>query len=219
MKKKIFLLSIVLSFLVLNGCKKEKEDPDITGFFNNTEWAGEIKYNDQPFAEPYHIQFSPNGNFVWSQPVGPFSGTYTIDKATKTIALQFNGGALIKAVVTADKKFTKFSYGGTYPYTILGGELINTSTQVLDNTVWSSKETTSSGSVVNSAFSFLPGSTMKHGALMFPGTYQRSGALIIYNYPVVPNVFLVLTKENKMIGSWFSPAFPGTKSRLELTKQ
>ena len=197
MKKTIFLLSTVLSLLVFNGCKKERQDPDITGFFNNTEWAGEIKYNSQPFEEPYHIRFYPNGDFGWNETAGFYTGTYTIDKATKTIALQFSGGgALIKAVVTADKKLTNFSYGGTYPYEILGGEIINTSTQALDNTVWTVKETTYSGSVANYTFGFSPGSILKYSTSPLPGTYQRSGAVIRYTSPGLPSIFLVLTKEN-----------------------
>src|SRR5262245_32577523 len=99
MKKMLFVFITVILF----GCKKEKQEEDITPLFQNTVWTGEIKFDELPIIEPFSLHFDGFGNFTMDERSGPSTGLYFTDKDTRTLTVQTTRGTF-KANIS-NKKF------------------------------------------------------------------------------------------------------------------
>ena len=199
MKKITFISAMLL--LAASGfisCKKENTEEDLTVLFKNTVWTGEIKYNNKAIAEPYVISFDGNGNFQWEEYGGSYAGAYTLDKTAKTITLLFAGSTTkFTAAITTEKKWGTITHGGTYSWTVVNGELRNSSEQSLENTIW--KGNYDNGSTLQ--ISFVAGSKVNlppGSSYFFP--YTKSKETIRFGLSGVNAHFLVLTSKSKIKG-------------------
>jgi hypothetical protein len=140
MKKRIlFFLVAAVAAIGFAACKKEKAAEPATPFsdlFKNTEWTGEMKYDNIPVAEPFSIKFDASANFQWYERSGDYGGIYKLNANTRELALTFWSGSKFTTTITADNKFSNIILAGAYPWKINSAEYNKSGNQALDNTIW-----------------------------------------------------------------------------------
>lgn len=185
--KQFLLLLSVFGIACFAGCKKENtKQEDISPLFKNTEWTGEVKYDNKPFAEPFAVEFFENGTFKWHEFSGDYDGNYSIGKGTREITVHFTASnAQFTASVTQDNKFFNISSSN-----VSSCELNNSGNQVLDNTIW--KNSTGVGLELN----FRPGQKIAYYVGYVP--YDRIRTALRFYYENQLH-FSVLQPDNKTI--------------------
>jgi hypothetical protein len=157
--KKLIMPALALALTFISGCSKNSSNPNnnnngvgaadssLYRMFNNKIWSGAMDVTYQPNEEPFSLGFSDDSVVSWWHASIEEYGIYHIDKASKLITVTFPGsidnGPSFSATITSDSSLSNITAAGpqqatnaTQVYLLKTCAINNTTTQVLDNTIW-----------------------------------------------------------------------------------
>ena len=197
MKKQIFFSAtlILLAVLSLTGCKKDSnETKDYSTSFKNKTWTGEFNYANGN-VQPFTIDFKENGDLVFNEVLGEFSGTWKLENG-KLLA-NIGANLSFKAGITDDNKLTNIENSDAGGRLLKSAALAPATDEPLENTTWTYPNFTITFKTATTANLAIGA----NNPVPVPITYVRKGKTIRFNASNIWFYFMVANGTTSMKGA------------------